>query len=195
MFQKVLLVSLGLCILIFSCLPHFSHSSEVIPYNYPLYKQCNSSWGNDLMVTQTICAVGCLMSSVSMALNGKHIQIEGKDSNPGTLNAWLRTHQGYTSENGLYEEVVPNINPSRIQWVGSIIPGSKLPPSSVKTYLDSTIITIANVMKGGHFVLVVGYDPSDLNSVDPKFYVNDPGFNKAYYNYTEIVGWRIFKMQ
>lgn len=35
----------------------------VIPRVYPLYKQCNSSWGDDVMEHDTICQVGCLMSS------------------------------------------------------------------------------------------------------------------------------------
>ena len=33
--------------------------------------------------TYTICDVGCLMTSVSMALNGKNIVINGNASNPG----------------------------------------------------------------------------------------------------------------
>jgi len=45
--------------------------SPVIPFTYPLYKQCDSRWGNQLMQTQTICAVGCLMSSTSMAIAGE----------------------------------------------------------------------------------------------------------------------------
>jgi len=35
-----------------------------IPFQYPLFKQCNSSWGSDIMERETICKVGCLMSSV-----------------------------------------------------------------------------------------------------------------------------------
>lgn len=49
--------------------PHAS-GSPVIPFQYPLYKQCDSRWGNQLMQTETICSVGCLMSSTSMAIAG-----------------------------------------------------------------------------------------------------------------------------
>ena len=45
--------------------------------------------------TTTVCAVGCLMSSISMAIAQKNIQISGQTSDPGTLNAFLRTHNGY----------------------------------------------------------------------------------------------------
>ena len=39
---------------------------------------------------KTICQVGCLMTSISMALNGWNITIGSKKSNPETLNEWLR---------------------------------------------------------------------------------------------------------
>lgn len=44
------------------------------------------------MVNTTICKVGCLMSSVSMALHGHHILIDQQHSNPGVLNHWLQKH-------------------------------------------------------------------------------------------------------
>lgn len=53
------------------------------------------------MENQTICEVGCLMSSVSEALAGKNIEIESQPSNPGVLNAWLRKHGGYNANNDL----------------------------------------------------------------------------------------------
>ncbi len=37
-----------------------------IPYKFPLFKQCDEPWANDIMDTKTICAVGCLMSSTAM---------------------------------------------------------------------------------------------------------------------------------
>ena len=76
-----------------------------IPFGYPLYKQCNSSWGQDVMVTTTICKVGCLMSSTSMALAGNSILIDGKiPANPGTVNTWLKDNNGYDSTND-FEEI------------------------------------------------------------------------------------------
>jgi hypothetical protein len=44
--------------------------------------------------TTTVCAVGCLMSSISMAIGENNILIQGQVSNPGTLNAWLRANNG-----------------------------------------------------------------------------------------------------
>ena len=50
---------------------------------------------------------------------------------------------------------------------------------------------IANVMKGAHFVLVIGWDSVNTDTL----YVNDPGFNKLSYSYkNDVVGWRLFDM-
>jgi hypothetical protein len=165
-------------------------SEITIPFHYPLFKQCNSSWANEIMVTTTICKVGCLMSSVSMALNGHNILIDGQLSNPHTLNQWLRKNGGYDNNDDLYEDIVPKINPQRIVWLGSKIPGKSLSPEVVKQYLLSkNTVVIANVRDGGHFVLVVGFDETLT-----KWYVNDPGFDVEYYTYDQVVGWRLFKM-
>ena len=98
----------------------------ITPFQYPLFKQCNSTWGSNffllihpdlnldnVMENDTICEVGCLMSSVSMALNGKQILIDGQDANPGVLNSWLQKNGGYVGGDDLQESIVPNINPAK----------------------------------------------------------------------------------
>jgi len=162
-------------------------SSPVIPFAYPLYKQCNTSWGSDVMQTDTICDVGCLMSSVSMALAGHGVTVDGALSDPHTLNAWLRTHGGYVGDNNLEESVVPGVNPARVKWIGFYYNNTSLPPATLKQMLDQQLIVIANVDNGGHFVLVTGYDESGM-----RWYVNDPGFDRAFYTYDQIVGYRLF---
>ena len=47
-------------------------AAAVVPLPYRLFKQCDPRWAEDRMGltgTHTVCAVGCLMSSTSMALN------------------------------------------------------------------------------------------------------------------------------
>ena len=48
--------------------------------SYPDYLQCDKEWANDIMGSDndTICQVGCLMSSVSMAIAGYSIPIQGQ---------------------------------------------------------------------------------------------------------------------
>lgn len=81
-----------------------SENNTVVPYPFPWYLQCDSSWGEDIMVTKTICNVGCLMSSVAMSIHGSGIMINNQYENksdcleeatPHTLNIWLRNNGGY----------------------------------------------------------------------------------------------------
>lgn len=143
----------------------------VQPQVYPLYKQCNDSWANNTMTSLTICDVGCLMSSVSMALAGKQIPIPRADgsmvaSDPATFNTWLQNNKGYYGDNDLEEAAVPALNPSRISWpTDGMHPTNDLSVATIVDYLNKGRVVIANVDKGGHFVLVVGYDVGTNMSV------------------------------
>lgn len=80
-----------------------------IPFQYPMFKQCNSTWKDNIMEgKKTICEVGCLMSSVSMALNGKGIEITNNAqlmiADPAVLNKWLRNNGGYDASADLDED-------------------------------------------------------------------------------------------
>ena len=167
-----------------------------VPFQYPLYSQCDSHWGNDMMGSKTICAVGCLMSSTSMALAGTKIPIipppstQNVASNPGTFNAWLKVAGGY-DDNSFIEPVAEKLDPSRVFWPADAMhKTSDLSWDTVVSYLNKGRIMIANVNAGGHFVLVVGYgDDKDT------LFINDPGYNRDSYSFSkDVVGWRIFDM-
>lgn len=50
---------------------------------------------------------------------------------------------------------------------------------------------IANVFRGGHFVLVVGWDEANPDAL----IVHDPGFTRTTWSYSDgVVGWRLFNM-
>jgi hypothetical protein len=72
--------------------------TAVLARTYPLYKQCDSRWGNEQLGTSsnTICKAGCAISSVAMALTGC-----GHNYNPGTINTWLKNNGGYVGGDGL----------------------------------------------------------------------------------------------
>lgn len=150
------------------------------------------------MDTKTICQVGCLMSSTSMALAGSNIPIlhsdmrSDVDSNPRTLNQWLRNNDGYDGSNDLIEAAVPNIDPSRIVWPEDGMHRDKdLSYATIVEYLNNGRIVIGNVNEGTHFVLITGYSEEDGDT----FAVNDPGYHKDTYSYaTDVVGFRIFDM-
>lgn len=166
--------------------------SPVIPKQYPLFKQCDSRWGSTLMQTETICAVGCLMSSTSMAIGGHNITIGRNISDPATLNYFLQTHGGYAGDNDMDESVVPQVDPSHISWpADGMHRTNDIPLATIQGYLRAGRPVIANVMKGQHFVLVIGWDAAQPDTL----YVNDPGFSTLTYSYSsDVVGWRLFDM-
>ena len=172
--------------------------TQSVPFQYPTYKQCAPQWGPDVIFNETVCQVGCLMSSTSMALAGHGIDVDALSSNPGTLNNWLVTHHGYTEHNDFEESALSNV--SSLLPKGSVVwpsDGMELRRDDIgwdelTLYLKRPRVVIANVLKGRHFVLVVGQDLNDLDTL----FVNDPGFNKTTYSYMhDVVGWRLFDMK
>ena len=141
---------------------------------------------------ETICDVGCLMSSISMSINGWGIPIAGQPSNPGSLNAWLRDNSGYTPQSDLIESIVPNIDTEHIRWPhDGMHTSNDIGLYAVRALLIHKRVVIANVMHGEHFVLVTGFSYTDADTL----LVNDPGFNTTTYSYSQdVVGWRIFDM-
>ncbi len=134
----------------------------------PMYKQCDSKWGNDQLGTSsnTICKAGCLMSSVSMALSGC-----GKNYNPGSLNTWLKGHGGYVSGD-LF--VWGSVGPLGLSYVG------KVANSNIQGALNAGEIVILNVHNGAHWVLATSMSGSTIS-------VNDPGYSTTSYTLSEIV--------
>lgn len=136
--------------------------------NYPMYKQCDSSWANDQLGTsaKTICQAGCLMSSAAMALSGT-----GHSYNPHTLNQWLKSNGGYVSGN-LF--VWASINKIGLTFKGFVS------NSAIKSNLDAGNVVICNVHNGGHWVLATGTSGSNI-------LVNDPGYSTTSYALSQIV--------
>lgn len=73
---------------------------------FPTYKQCDPRWGGNEMGVAgpgeraTICQEGCAMSSVSMALAGLGVTLDGAPVTPASMNSWLESHGGYTCIDG-----------------------------------------------------------------------------------------------
>eukprot|EP01039_Chlorochromonas_danica_P010649 gene10649-11808_t len=190
-------------VLLLSCLLNFSQAKSnlrskekidgaVIPFDFPLFSQCDPTWANDIMDTKTICQVGCLMSSTAMGLAGTNILIQNISSTPQTFNQWLKENDGYDGSNDLIEGQVPLINPDRIVWPDDgFHKTNDLPYTTIASYLDKGRIVIANVNAGHHFVLLVGY-AADQDT----FLVNDPGYDRSTYSYSaDVVGYRIYDMK
>ena len=115
-------------------------------------------------------------------------------SDPGTLNAWHRTHKGYVGDNNMDEAAIPNVDPSHVSWSDAtgMHRTNDVPLAAVEASLAAGQPVIANVMHGEHFVLVVG---TERRAGGTTLYVNDPGFYRITYDYkADVVGWRLFNM-
>jgi hypothetical protein len=132
------------------------------------------------------------MSSISSALAGRGILVDGKNSDPGTLNAWLRNNGGYDKNNDLEEAVIPKLS-TRVSWTcswcGAFRNATSFTISDIALQLEQGHVIIANVDSGHHFVLVTGY-----NVTHDTVYVNDSGFTRNCYPMNQVVGWRVFEM-
>merc|ERR1711988_100318 len=135
------------------------------------FKQCDSRWGSNKLgtSTNTICRAGCAMSCVAMILAGR-----GASVNPGTLNQWLTLNGGYASKDLIIWSAVDSH--FRVSYQGQIKPDS----STLQSKLKSCAGLIANVRGGSHWVLLTGYQGSDI------FSVHDPGFNQATYSLKDM---------
>lgn len=176
--------------IVYRVVPAKQRAARLIPLAYPLFKQCDPRWGDNVMQIKTICDVGCLMSSVSMGLRGHGVLVAGNHSNPGVLNAWLRTHKGYAGDDDLDEAALDPINTTSTIWPpDGMHTSNDLDPYTIRAYMLQGRSVVANVMHGEHFVLVHGWL---YNSTDPLL-VNDPGFNVTQYSHAhDVVGYRVF---
>ena len=201
-----------------------SRASLSTSINYPRFIQCDSQWGGDYMGLEndkTICQVGCLMSSFSMALAGFGIDVaivpdsqpnstvtttfgmthNGKiGATPKSVNAFLRVNNGYLQgSNNLDEGMACHIDPEHIIWPSDGMHRTPdLSPSTIREYLNSNPprVVIANVNNGGHFVLV-----TDILDDDDTLVVNNSAqgaHGSPTYSLSvdgEVVGYRIYDMK
>jgi len=150
------------------------------PKQYVLYKQCDSQWGSETLGTgsNTICAAGCAMSSVSMILATWGEQIDGSAANPGTLNKWLIDNNGYADGDLIAWAAVNKLG--KVQFSNMYSGAGSLSASDLRSNVDKSKPTVVNVRSGSHWVLVVGYQSNTSTS----FIVNDPGFSDTSYEYS-----------
>jgi len=175
------------------------------PTKFPLYKQCGSSWSEDLMggasecaacgrQPSTVCEEGCAMTCVSMALAGKDVRIGGEGTNPGNLNAWLRNSSGYICLGGdcnnLQLNAPDHLSSSNVN-ISFLSENQKPDVPTLQEWIVSDLVCIAHVRNKTHFVLLTGWDTSDPST----FTVNDPGFDQDTYTWDEMADILLYSMQ
>ena len=93
-----------------------------------------------VMADKTICKVGCLMTSVAMAIRYYNITIDNEEATPGTLNQWLRANGGYDNESNLFEKALNKLS-NKILYLGSFDKKSK------RTLMTTIIIIIIIIIR------------------------------------------------
>ena len=168
-------------------------AEKLIPRKFPLYKQCDPTWGDDFMNGtrpdhDTICATGCAMSSVAMALAGHDLRVPGSNEliDPQNFNHWLQKHDGYWCDgdfcNNLVLDAPDRLFPGRVQFISE-----KQKPdvqTMIQAVRDMNPHMIIHVNNNHHFNLVIGVELPAAGD-DTIFYVHDPG---NYVNFTRTYG-------
>jgi len=144
-----------------------------------LYNQMDSRWGNVLLGFNTqaqynIYNYGCLITCEAMV-----VSYYGQINTPVNINDKLKSIKGYTNGSGNYiygslSKIFPFVKEIRTQTPAALTDAqiNQIKSSIDKGYpvmvqLDYNPKTVENDM---HFVLVVGYNPSDEND----FTIADP---------------------
>mmetsp|Transcript_1872 Transcript_1872/g.4184 ORF Transcript_1872/g.4184 Transcript_1872/m.4184 type:complete len:170 (-) Transcript_1872:87-596(-) len=149
--------------------------------SWEVYKQCDSRWGSQELGTcssSTICSAGCAMTSVSMILKSK-----GVDVTPATLDHWLTTHGGYASGCLIVWASVDAYGATKFNGFGEIS------EANICAEIKKGSGLVANVRNGGHWVLLTGCKGGGV------FTVNDPGFSQATYSVSDISNLAVYHMK
>lgn len=178
-------------------------ATKLVPRKYPLYKQCDPYWGDNFMNGtrpdhDTICATGCAMSSVAMALAGHGLRMPGSGElvDPENFNAWLQKHDGYWCDGGFCNNLVldapDRLFPGHVHFISEKQkPAVDAMVEAVRTQNPAMVIHVNN---NHHFVLVVGVELPPAGD-DTVFYVHDPGdyetFTRTYREISDIITYTI----
>jgi len=147
----------------------------------PSFKQYDSRWRNDEMVPgRTIGQIGCAMTSVAMILasygfdtidigNPGEPDIHSLD--PGTLNTWLKKHNGYLSDGSIIWNSINSLTSQQLVYGGG---GNNADYDVVNNDLANRRPVI--LRETGHFVVARGKHTENINDeTENYFFINDPG--------------------
>jgi len=147
---------------------------------YPLFKQCDGRWGADrLGSSSTICAVGCLITTVAMAMNGLGKRIDGQVVTPKNFNQFLLRNGGYSGNLFIWGSV------SRY---GFRYLGQPTAIATIKTHICANKIVALNIDRGGHWVLAIGVN------ADGNIAILDPSPNRSFVRPAEVLRAGIYEL-
>lgn len=163
------------------------------PNPYPLYTQIESDypseietkeWADDVYGNgeascgKTIAKCGCAITSLVMMAraSGVTTAVDGKDVNPGNMNAWLIDNDGYNSAQSIKWG-------KALDYFGSKDGDDIITPFKLKTHneasttvlkaeaaSDNHVIGFSDSVNGGHYFVVSDYILNNFQVRDPWYY-------------------------
>ena len=129
----------------------------------PGFRQGDERWRGDLLgpTPNTMGAEGCAVSSAAMVLASY-----GLDTDPGRLNAFLKTNEGFTPQGWLYWEKAAALAPDRVRHAYENLPSYYLIDHNLA--LRNPVIVRLRMPSGmTHFVVLAGKQGFDYLTRDP----------------------------
>jgi hypothetical protein len=129
----------------------------------PSYRQADDRWRADLLgpTKNTMGAEGCAVSSAAMVLASY-----GLDTDPGRLNAFLKTNEGYTPQGWIFWEKAAELAPERVHHVYEDLPSYALIDQNLADG-NPVIVRLRYPSGTTHFVVLAGKDGYDYLTRDP----------------------------
>eukprot|EP00461_Guttulinopsis_vulgaris_P001177 UN01177 len=147
------------------------------------YLQCDSRWKNNKIASGgTICSIGCLITSISMAMASR--------LNSAITPAYFVNRADFTSGGAFYHGSISKVD-SRASYVDSVTYNGGNASgqfANLKKWLnDKDYTVVASIRSWGHYLLVTR---ADANKVT----VYDPAGRDTTLTYSQITGYKIYKV-
>ena len=129
----------------------------------PSFRQGDERWRGDLLgpTENTLGAEGCAVASAAMVLASY-----GIDTDPQRLNAYLKTHAGYTPQGWLYWEKAAELGGGQVRHAYEDLPSYELIDRNL-AHGNPVIVRLRLPSGITHFVVIAGKDGFDYLTRDP----------------------------
>jgi len=160
------------------------------------FNQWDPAWKSEVMITKTIGAVGCAITSATNAMKSRipKVLVGGAevDVNPANINKYLKEHNGYTSDVADCKNCIKWASLNTVGVAVHMVYDRMISAptfAELKTEIEACNGVLLNVRGGGHWVLATSAAEAD------KFLVKDPGFDSTSYPIAAVKKAVIYKFK
>ena len=161
---------LALCLVLLALLyvPVQAMALDAAPVPYYAWKQYDERWASVKLSGKTMKQVGCLATSVAM-LAVQAGRMDEKNFDPGVFAGAMRAAGGFTSDNDLVWEKIPEAVPGLVAenpWA-SLSGTAQEKTAKLGRYLDEGYCVAVAVKGGGHWVALRDVKNGTAVMMDP----------------------------